>query len=108
MLASLDSSWQASAFAKFSISSKPAVRGQYIATGTDDPDAKQHFLAIVDGELLLNDITKPPIVAYLPSDQHFADVKWLDSTTLIAATGQGNLKLFQFDAEKKALKHVGQ
>lgn len=97
------------AFEKFSTAAKPAVRpgDRHIAIGTDDPEATQHFLSIVDAEIALNDIAKDPVVCHLPVSDHMSDVKWLNASTLLAATGKGNLKLFEFHQQNKALKHIG-
>lgn len=97
-------------FDRFSTAAKPAVPmgGRHIAVGTDEPDATQHFLSIIDGELLLNDMRSDSVVCYLPVPEHMSDVKWLNSTTLLAATGKGNLKLFEFKAQEKSLRHIGE
>jgi hypothetical protein len=94
-------------FDKFSIASRAAVRANYIALGTDEPEAKHHFLSILSGEKLLNDITANPVVCYTPVMEHISDTRWLNDSTLLTATGRGNLKLFHFDEGNGTIKHVG-
>lgn len=96
-------------FDRFSTAAKPALcmDDGYIAFGTDEPEATQHFLSIIDGERLTTSAVKDPLVCYVPVPEHMSDVKWLNSHTLLAATGKGNLKLFEFKAADKALRHIG-
>lgn len=91
---------------KQSVAALPAVQGQLIATGTDDPEAKEHFLKIVNGETMLSNATLDPVVSSLPVPEHMSDVKWLNSSMLVAACGKGNLRLFNYS--DNALKHIGQ
>lgn len=95
-------------FARFSVGSRPSVRAgsRHIAFGTDDPEATQHFLSIVDGDTLHKSVRGDPLMSYISVSEHLSDVKWLNSSTLLAATGSGNLKLFQFTGGE--IKHVGQ
>lgn len=96
-------------FAHFSTGGKPAVfsGSQYIAIGTDEPDATQHFLTISDAEILGGTISEDLVACYAIVSEHMSDVKWLDATTLLAATGRGNLKQFKFDQAAKTLQHIG-
>jgi hypothetical protein len=57
---------------------------------------------------MLHDARADPVVTYTSVSEHMSDVKWLNATTILTATGKGNLKLFQFDEAAKSLKHVGQ
>jgi len=80
---------------------------RHCAVGTDSPEAAQHFLSILDAEALLSDVRADPVVCYTRVSEHVSDIKWLNAETLLGATGKGNLKLFQFDAAAKTVKHIG-
>jgi len=84
-----------------------SVRGQYIAVGTDNPEASQHFLTVVDAEVMLTKGQKEPVLCTTPVSEHISDVHWLNANTILCATGKGNLNLYHFDQEAKTLKHVG-
>lgn len=82
--------------------------GRHIAVGNDDPEATQHFLSVVDGDVMMKDATKDPVVCYTSVSEHMSDVKWLNTDTVLAATGRGNLKLFSFKEAERTITHVGQ
>jgi hypothetical protein len=94
-------------FDKFSVSSRAPVRSNYIAVGTDEPEAKQHYLSIINGHTMLHEGRQDPAVCYTQVSEHIPDLRWLNDSTLLAATGKGNLKLFHFDEGKSTIKHVG-
>jgi hypothetical protein len=94
-------------FARFGLSSRTPVRRQYICAGTDEPDADQHYLSIIDGETLRKDAKADPVICYARSSEHMSDIKWLNDGTILAATGKGNLKLFHFNEDLKSVQHAG-
>jgi hypothetical protein len=94
-------------FDRFSAGARPAVQGAYIATGTDDPESNQNYLSVINRHSLLGDIRDDAVVSYVSVPEHMSDVKWLDANTLLAATGKGNLKLFNFDSNKRTLGLIG-
>jgi hypothetical protein len=94
-------------FDKFSVASRASVRANYIAVGTDGPDAKKHFLSVINGHTMLHNGREDPVVCYTPVSEHVSNTRWLNDSTLLTATGRGNLKLFHFDEGNGTIKHVG-
>jgi hypothetical protein len=81
---------------------------QHIAVGTDSPKAANHFLSVLDGESILQDSSRDAVVCSTAVSEHLSDVKWLDATNVIAATGTGNLKVFHFDLASRSIRHGGE
>jgi len=78
-----------------------------IAVGTDSPEAAHHFLCIIDGEILCKTARDDPVLCYVRVSEHVSDLRWLDSETLLASTGKGNMMLFRFDKGASTLSHIG-
>lgn len=87
---------------------RPTQQDRYAAFGTDNPEAEDHFLSLLNLETLRKSILENPLVCYTRVSEHVSDVKWLNDSSVLASTGKGNLKLFSFDSEKNEIKHVGQ
>jgi hypothetical protein len=83
------------------------VGGRHIAVGTDNPESVQHFLSIIDGDIMRKSARDDPVLCYTRVPEHLSDVRWLNADTLLAATGKGNLKLFHFDQSAETVKHIG-
>ena len=96
-------------FANFSISSTPAfcAANGIIAIGTDEPAAKEHFLVCISSQAMMDGLREDPVLAYLKVSEHMSDVKWVNETTLLAATGKGNFKLFRFAQQPDRLEYIG-
>lgn len=79
----------------------------FLVVGSDNPEATQHFLSIVDADSMLTS-SHDPVVCYTQVSEHMSDTKWLNANTVLAATGQGNLKLFAFNSVTRTIKHIGE
>lgn len=87
---------------------RPTQQDRFVAVGTDNPEAKEHFLNLLNAEVMLEDARADSFVCFTKVSEHCSDVKWLNTSTVLASTGKGNLKLFSFDADKKEINHIGQ
>lgn len=56
----------------------------------------------------MDDMRADPVLCYTRVSEHLSDVKWLNDSTILGATGRGNLKLFKFNEEARTVKHIGQ
>jgi len=83
------------------------VGDRHIAVGTDNPESAQHFLSIIDGDIMRKNARDDPVLCYTRVSEHMSDVRWLNADTLLAATGKGNLRLFHFDQSAETVKHIG-
>jgi len=99
-------------FARFSNGNRPAVHptGEFVAVGTDNPDALQHFLSILSGPRLESSARGNVLQCYVPLLEYMTDAQWLDSNTVLTASGRGNLNVYHFNTttESASLQVVGQ
>ena len=79
----------------------------FLVVGSDNPEATQHFLSIIDADSMLTS-SNDPVVCYTAVPEHMSDTKWLNANTVLAATGKGNLKLFAFNSVTRTIKHIGE
>ncbi len=84
----------------------PVSGSTLFAVATDTPEASQHFLSVMDANVVLGDIRDDPLTCYTRIDKHLSDVRWLNDEVLIGCAGQGDLMLFQFDGQ--TVKHTGE
>lgn len=85
-------------FTRFSNANRPAVcpDGDLIAVGTDHHDASQHFLSVMSGSASAQHTSRTGALAcYQAVSEFTTDVKWLDSTRMVVASGRGNLSVHQ-------------
>lgn len=87
---------------------RPTKQDRFAAVGTDNPEAKENFLSLVDLDVMRQSARDDPVLCYTRVSEHLSDVKWLNDSTILAATGKGNLKLFKFNQQEKTVKHIGQ
>ena len=92
----------------FSISAKAAKApsDRVVAVGTHDPESKQHYLMIVDLDLLAN-ARAESLVNYLAVPEAMDDTKWLSPTTLVCAAGKGKLRVYHYDSQNQQLAEAG-
>jgi hypothetical protein len=97
-------------FQRFSLGTRAWNRTgeRHIVVGTDDPDAMQHFLCILDGNVMLQSARDDPVVCYVQVPEHMSDTRWLNANTVLCATGEGRLRLFRFDSAARTLRPAGE
>lgn len=88
-------------FTRFSNANRPAVcpDGELVAVSTEHHDASQHFLSVLSGGAAAQRANRAGALAcYQPMPELMTDVKWLDATRMVVASGRGSLSVHQVES----------
>jgi len=79
----------------------PAALGSFILCGTDNPDAKQHFLVNLNVDTLIGSMRQNPVAHYLSVSSRVCFVQWASPRTCVCAIGEGSMILVTITEDGK-------
>lgn len=76
---------------------RAAVRGRQFLIGTDDMEAAQNYVMLLDRDIMDN-IRADPILAIVQATEHIRDIRWVSPSLAVASVGKGLIQLFNINA----------